>query len=101
MLYGRIVIIEIDPTEFNHHLKFAIMPNIINNEMESGDKWIPIHANFRMYLYSTSYMNKKCSMQLLANIQTINFKMTTEQLEQRVMDTVILIEMPLVKNKIE
>ena len=40
-------------------------------------------------------------MELLTNIQTINFKMTIEQLHQRIMDTVIMIEMPILKGKIE
>lgn len=40
-------------------------------------------------------------MELLANLQIINFKMTFEQLEQRILEIIINTEIPMLKAKIE
>lgn len=39
-------------------------------------------------------------MELLTNTQVINFKMTFDQLQQRVLETIINAELPLLKAKI-
>lgn len=39
-------------------------------------------------------------MELLTNLQMINFKMTMEQLEQKILEIIINVELPMLKAKI-
>ena len=38
-----------------------VKPIVISNELKANDKNIPIHENYRLYLYATSFVNKECS----------------------------------------
>ena len=89
ILYGRIVFIEVDAAVFNNSLRFVINPMISTEgeqeAIKSGEKNIPIHPTYRLYLYTTCYpyttkgsrnRSSSYSMELLTNTQVINFKMT-------------------------